>query len=74
MVGDDVKGFNRVKFGIAMRAIMVDHKVPEEMLKKKDTKGGVVYTRNRGEGIRWLKKYNFTSREPVAFEENTDFE
>ena len=72
--GDDVKGFNRIKFGIAMKTIMIDLKVPEEMLKKKDTKGGVVYTRNRGEGIRWLKKNNFTSREPVAFEENTDFE
>jgi len=72
--GDDVKGFNRIKFGIAMKAIMIDLKVPEEMLKKKETKGGVVYTRNRGEGIRWLKKNNFTSREPVAFEENTDFE
>jgi hypothetical protein len=71
--GDDVKGFNRVKFGIAMRSIMKDHKIPEEMLKKKDTKGGVVYTRNRGEGIRWLKKHNFTSREPVGFEENTVF-
>ena len=71
--GDDVKGFNRVKFGIAMRSIMKDHKIPEEMLKKKDTKGGVVYTRNRGEGIRWLKKHKFTSREPVGFEENTVF-
>jgi hypothetical protein len=33
-----------------------------------------VYTRNRGKGIEWLKKHNFTSREPVGFEENTDFE
>ena len=72
--GDDVNGFNRVKFGIAMRSIMKDHKIPEEMLKKKDTKGGVVYTRNRAEGVAWLKKHNFTSREPVGFEENTDFE
>ena len=72
--GDDDKHMNRVKFGLAMRSVIKDHKIPEDMLKKKDTKGGVVYTRNRGKGIEWLKKHNFTSREPVGFEENTDFE
>ena len=72
--GDDDKHMNRVKFGIAMRSIIKDHKIPEDMLKKKDTKGGVVYTRNRGKGIEWLKEHNFTSRDPVGFEENTVFE
>jgi hypothetical protein len=72
--GDDDKHINRVQFGLKMRSVIKDHKIPEDMLKKKDTKGGVVYTRNRGKGVAWLKEHNFTSREPVGFEENTDFE
>ena len=71
--GDNDKDMNPVKFGKAMRSVIMDHKIPEDMLKKVNTKIGVVYTRNRAEGVAWLKKHNFTSREPVSFEENTDF-
>ena len=65
--GGDDKFMNRVKFGIAMRSIIKDHNIPDDVIYKKDTKRGVIYYRNRGKGVRWLKEKMFTSREPIRF-------
>ncbi len=67
--GEDPKKYNAVKFGIAMKNIIKDHKIPQDVIWKKETKKGVVYLRNRAKAVDWLKKKNFTSREPLMYKE-----
>jgi hypothetical protein len=67
--GEDPKKYNAVKFGIAMKNIIKDHKIPDDVVWKKDTKTGVMYLRNRAKAVAWLKKKNFTSREPLMYKE-----
>ncbi len=66
--GDDDRFINAVKFGIGMRNIIKEHKIPDDVVWKKDTKMGVMYLRNREKAVAWLKKNRFTSREPLVFE------
>jgi len=52
-----------------MKNIIKDHKIPKDVVWKKDTKTGVMYLRNRAKAVDWLKKKNFTSREPLMYKE-----
>ena len=66
--GGDDRYMNTIKFGIGMRKIMKDHKIPEDALHKKETKKGVVYVRNRAKAVEYLKTKNFTSRDALVFD------
>jgi hypothetical protein len=66
--GGNDRFINSVKFGLGMKKIMKDHKIPEEALRKKETKRGVVYIRNRAKAVEYLKSKNFTSRDALVFD------